>query len=77
MEGPLLRGVYGRRAGSAPGFQYSEALRKTGIVWDSELLNKWLTDTESLVPGNDMAFRVPNADERENIISYLKSLSGP
>jgi cytochrome c len=75
MEGPRLRGVYGRRSGSAPDFQYSEALKKAKITWDDGALGKWLTDTEALVPDNDMTFRVQSADERRDIIAYLKTLS--
>jgi cytochrome c len=75
MEGPRLRGVYGRRAGSTQDFQYSDALKNAKITWNEELLNKWLTDTESLVPDNDMSFRVSSPDERRDVIAYLKSLS--
>ena len=75
MEGPRLRGVYGRRSGSAPGFQYSEALKNAKITWNDEALDKWLTDTEALVPDNDMTFRVQSPDERRDVIAYLKTLS--
>ena len=75
MEGPRLRGVYGRRSGSTPDFQYSDALKNAGITWNEGNLDKWLTDTEALVPNNDMSFRVPNPDERRDIIAYLKALS--
>jgi cytochrome c len=71
-EGPRLQGVYGRAAGSIPSFQYSEALRKSGITWREDTLDKWLAETEKLVPGNDMAFRVVNPDERREIIAFLK-----
>jgi cytochrome c len=74
-SGPHLRGVYGKAAGSLASFQYSDALRKSGVTWDSATLDKWLTDTDSLVPDNDMAFRVANADERVAIIGYLKEIS--
>ena len=77
MEGPRLRGVYGRRAGSTRDFQYSDALRNAKITWNDELLDKWLTDTETVVPDNDMSFRVPNPDERRSVIAYLKSLPPP
>src|SRR5579862_5557564 len=63
-EGPRLGGVYGRAAGSIDSFQYSEALKKSGIVWTDETLNRWLTDTEKLVPNNDMTFHVEKAEER-------------
>ena len=75
MEGPPLRGVYGRRAGSLPGFQYSDAVKEAKITWNDDLLDKWLIDTNALVPNNDMAFRVPSPDERREIVAYLKSLS--
>ena len=55
-EGPQLHGVYGRKAGSVESFQYSDALKKSKIVWTEETLERWLTDTEKLVPDNDMTF---------------------
>jgi cytochrome c len=75
IEGPPLRNVYGRRAGTWPDFQYSEALKNSKLTWNEDLLDKWLTDTEALVPDNDMSFRVASRDERRDIIAYLKSLS--
>ena len=75
MEGPLLRNVYGRQAGTSRDFVYSDALKSSKFTWNDALLDKWLTDTESLVPDNDMSFRVANPDERRAIIAYLKSLS--
>ena len=74
-EGPRLQGVYGRRAGSTADFQYSDALKSSKFTWSGTTLEKWLTDTESLVPDNDMTFRVPNPDERHAIIAYLETLS--
>jgi len=71
-EGPRLRGVYGRVAGSVDSFQYSEALKKSKITWTDETLEQWLTDTEKLVPGNDMTFHVEKGAERTDIIAYLK-----
>jgi cytochrome c len=75
-EGPRLRGVYGRVAGSVDSFQYSDALKKSKITWTGETLDKWLTDTEKLVPDNDMSFHVESADERGEIIAFLKQSSG-
>ena len=75
MEGPKLRDVYGRRAGSTENFQYSVALKKARFNWNEDLLDKWLTDTEAVVPDNDMSFRLVNPDERRAIIAYLKSIS--
>ena len=75
-EGPRLGGVYGRTSGAVEAFQYSEALKKARIVWKEETLDRWLTDTEKLVPNNDMTFHVERADERSEIIAYLKRNSG-
>jgi cytochrome c len=75
-EGPRLRGVHGRVAGSVDSFKYSDALKNSKITWTDEKLDKWLTDTEKLVPDNDMTFHVEKPDERSEIISYLKQNSG-
>jgi cytochrome c len=75
-EGPRLRNVYGRTAGSISTFKYSDALKSAHVTWDDVSLDKWLTDTESLVPDNDMTFHVPKADERADIIRFLKASSG-
>jgi cytochrome c len=74
-EGPRLRGAYGRTAGSIDSFQYSDALKKSRIVWNDDTLDRWLTDTEKLVPNNDMTFHVDKSDERRDIIAYLKQIS--
>ena len=72
-EGPRLRGVYGRAAGTIESFQYSEALKKSGLKWTDENLDKWLADTDKLVPDNDMTYHVEKAEERNEIIAYLKN----
>jgi cytochrome c len=75
-EGPRLQGVYGRTAGTATGFAYSTALKKAGIVWDYESLEKWLTDPDVFIAGNDMDFLVSKRQERMDLISYLRQSSG-
>jgi cytochrome c len=74
-EGPRLRGVYGRAAGSVSSFEYSEALKASKIEWNDQTLDQWLTDPDKRVPGNGMAFRVQNAEERAAIIAYLKQIT--
>jgi cytochrome c len=74
-EGPRLRGVLGRKAGTVAGFSYSDALRNSGIIWTGDLINEWLQNPEALVMGTDMEFRVPNPDERAALITYLKTLT--
>lgn len=73
--GPPLRAVFGRRAAADRSFPYSDALKKAGLVWDEATLDRWLTDPETLVPGNDMGFRLDRAEERTAIIAYLKQRS--
>lgn len=73
-EGPQLRGVFGRQAGSAVGFAYSSALRERQVAWDSPSLERWLRDPDELVPGNNMDFSVPKSQERKDIVAFLASL---
>jgi cytochrome c len=74
--GPPLRGVYGRNSGKDPQFTYSDAVKNTSVIWDESTLDRWLTDTESIIPDNDMAFRLNDPADRANIIAYLRKLSG-
>ena len=75
-EGPRLRGVYRRKAGSVTSFKYSDALTKSGVTWDDAALDKWLTDPDKFLPDADMDFHLEKADERADVIAYLKQLSG-
>jgi cytochrome c len=74
-EGPRLRHIYGSKAGSVASFKYSLALKSSNVVWNDAALEKWLANTDSVVPDNDMDFRVSNPEERAAIIQYLKSVS--
>jgi cytochrome c len=75
--GPAHRGVFGRRAGSAPGYAYSPALAASGVEWSAASLERWLADPESLVPGQRMNYAVADARDRADLIAYLRSLSTP
>ena len=75
-EGPRLRDVYGRRAGSVPDFNYSDELKGAKITWDGGSLDRWLFDPDEVVKDNDMAFHVSNARERADIIEFLRISSG-
>jgi len=74
-EGPRLRGVYGRSVGKVSGFDYSVALRSSQLIWDDASLERWLSNPDSFIADNDMAFHVSKPDERAAIIRYLKTLS--
>jgi cytochrome c len=71
-EGPRLGGVYGRKAGSVAGFGYSGALKGSGLTWNDATLERWLSDPDMVVPGNNMDFHVPKAEERLDLIAYFK-----
>jgi cytochrome c len=70
--GPRLAGVVGRKAGTISAFPYSDAVKKSAVVWNEAVLDKWLTDPESVIPDTDMAFRLDNPAERAAIIAFLK-----
>jgi cytochrome c len=70
--GPLHLGVFGRRAGSVAGFAYSPALRKAALVWDEATLDRWLANTQAVIPGTRMNFRVAIPEDRADIIAFLK-----
>jgi cytochrome c len=74
-EGPRLQGVYGRPSGTAEGFAYSAALKNARIVWDDQSLDRWLTDPDAFIAGNEMDFLVSRPQERRDLISYLKQSS--
>ncbi len=69
--GPKHRGVVGRAAGTVAGYNYSSALKGSGIVWTSATLDLWLTSPQKLVPGTKMYFSVAKARDRADIIAYL------
>jgi len=71
-QGPRHAGVFGRTAGAVPDYQYSPALKKSGIVWNEATLDKWLTDPSALVPGTKMFYRLKSAQDRADVIEYLK-----
>ena len=70
--GPRHRDVFGNKAGSVPDYQYSDALRNSQLIWDEDTLNRWLANPQSLVPGTKMFFLVKNAQDRADVIEFLK-----
>jgi len=74
--GPAHRGVFGRTAGTAPGYNYSTAVKNSGVVWDETTLDAWLTNPQELIPGQRMNFRVATSEDRADIIAYLRQQSG-
>jgi cytochrome c len=75
--GPSLAGVVGRKAGTVEGARYSKALPASGIVWDDQTLDSFLADPAKAVPGTSMMVKLPNAQDRADIIAYLKTIPAP
>jgi cytochrome c len=73
--GPSLAGVVGRSSGSVAGYSYSAALKNAHLTWDEQTLDKFLQSPSGLVHGTKMFATVPDADTRQRLIAYLKSLS--
>ncbi len=75
--GPVLNGVVGRKAGTYPDYQYSEANKNSGIVWTPEELDKYLTSPQTVVPHTKMIFPgLKDEQKRKDVIAYLEQF-GP
>lgn len=79
LTGPSLSGLWGRKAGSLASFsRYSDALGKSGIVWDEKTLDAWVRNPEAMVPGNLMPFEGLKEERlRADLIAFLKAASPP
>jgi cytochrome c len=74
--GPSLHGILTRKAGEIADFRYSPAIKRSGIVWTPEMLDKFITDPQALVPGNRMPYAgMANASDRADLIAYLTKAS--
>ncbi len=76
-QGPTLVGVTGRKAGTSPHFNYTQALKDSGSVWDAAALDHFLTDPMKAVPGTTMPIPIADAGMRADIIAYLATLRVP
>jgi cytochrome c len=72
--GPSLAGVFGRKAGTAPGYSYSSAMKGANITWDEKTLDEYLQGPGKFVRGAKMVYAVPNEKDRQDVIAYLKTL---
>lgn len=73
--GPSLAGVYGHKAGQVPGFQFSDAMKNSGLVLNEKGLDRFLADPKGTVPGTIMAFAgIKDEDQRKSVVDYLKTL---
>jgi cytochrome c len=72
--GPRHCGIFGRRAGTVAGFAYSEAMRRSRIVWNAKTLDRFIADPLKTVPGTAMGYAgVKDARERADLIAYLEA----
>ena len=70
--GPNLHGVFARSAAALPDFEYSAALRSSGLVWTPRSVDAWLADPGRFVAGTTMTFTgYRSADDRRDLIAYL------
>ena len=76
-KAPNLWGVFGRQAGSAPGYDYTPEMRASGIVWTETTLDKWLRNPGAMVPGTRMDFQMPNDEQREYVLEYMRNADLP
>ena len=73
--GPGLGGIIDRKAGTVPGFGYSNAMKKSNIVWDTKILNAYLESPQQVVPGNRMPYAgLKNPTDRMDLVAYLATL---
>ena len=76
--GPSLLGIFGRQAGSLPGFGFSAAMRTSGVVWDERSLDGFLANVGGFIPGNRMAAEsLGSPSERAALIFYMERVTRP
>ena len=73
VTGPNLHGLFGRKAGTAPGYDSSEAMKKSGIVWDETTIADYTRDPKGKVPDTKMVYGgMKQAGQLADLIAYLK-----
>ena len=71
--GPSLHGIFGRKAAEIADFRYSPAIKRSAIVWTPEMIDKFISDPQGLVPGNRMPYAgMASAGDRADLIAYLQ-----
>lgn len=73
--GPSLAGIWGKKAAASPEFRrYSEALKRSGLVWNEGTLDKWLADPQAAVPGTLMTYQgISDPQPRADLIAFLRT----
>ncbi|MFZ1106621.1 MAG: cytochrome c family protein [Hyphomicrobiaceae bacterium] len=77
LIGPILNGLFGRKAGTIEGFNYTEANKNSGIVWDEAVFREYIKNPKAKIPDTKMVFAgIPDDRDIDDLISYLKQF-GP
>ena len=71
-DGPTLKGVIGRKAGSLEDYRYSAAMKRSDVTWDAGTLDQYVADPQAFIPGNRMAFAgIGDNTQRDDLVAYL------
>ena len=74
--GPELNGIDGRSSGSAPGYNYSDANKKSGITWNEAAFMEYIKDPRAKIPGTKMIFPgIKNETEAKDLWAYLRQFN--
>ena len=74
--GPSLHDIFTRKAGTLEDFRYSPAMKRSGIVWTPEALDKFIADPQATVPANRMPYAgMANPSDRADLIAYLQKMT--
>jgi cytochrome c len=77
-DGPSLKGVFGRKAGSRDDYRYSAAMARSDVVWDATTLDAYLANPQEYIKGNRMSFAgVTDKSDRDDLIAYLEQATRP
>jgi cytochrome c len=77
-DGPSLKGLFGRKAGSRDDFRYSAAMARSGVVWSPETVDVFVADPQAFIRGNRMSFAgVPDKADRDDLVAYLLQATRP
>ena len=72
-RGPTLYHLFGRRSGTVPGYDYSDAMKRSAIVWRDDTLERFIIDPQEVIPGSTMTYAISSADrtKTKELIDFL------
>jgi len=76
MLGPELNGLDGRKAGSVPDYAYSDANKKSGIVWKADTFKQYIKNPQAMIPGTKMTFvGIPDEQKIADLWAYVSQFN--